>query len=227
MRPMRTLLPHSLAWMALGAGCEQVEPSKSPFMPVTAEVTASGDAHAPTPGFSNEAPLKRSFDGESMHVESGPADVVAAAKEAEDKATDGGAIKAEGSMASLLSAALEPGDAADRPAEAPQEPSYSTGAAVTGSVVPPSMTTSPPVADPTQVGGGWPVRLVKTVRDAQPPRAILGLPSGKEIVVTPGSMIPEEGLVVVAIGPDKVQLSQVKPQGDHASITSFTLQSMY
>jgi hypothetical protein len=88
------------------------------------------------------------------------------------------------------------------------------------------MTSAPPVADPTQVGG-WPVRLVKTIPDAQPPRAVLGLPSGKEIVVMPGTMVPEEGLVVVSIGPSRVQLSQVQPQGDHASITSFTLDAMY
>jgi hypothetical protein len=88
------------------------------------------------------------------------------------------------------------------------------------------MTTAPPGADPTQVGR-WPVRLVKTIPDAQPPRAVLGLPGGKEIVVTPGTMIPEEGLVVVAVGPDRVQLSQVKSHGDHASITSFTLDAMY
>jgi hypothetical protein len=56
---------------------------------------------------------------------------------------------------------------------------------------------------------------------------VLGLPNGKEIVVTPGAMLPEEGLVVVAIGPSRVQLSRVEPQGDHASITSYTLDAMY
>jgi len=71
------------------------------------------------------------------------------------------------------------------------------------------------------------VRLGKTIPDAQPPRAVLGLPSGKEIVVTPGTMIPEQGLVVVAIGPNRVQLGQVTSQGDHANITSITLDAMY
>jgi len=42
-------------------------------------------------------------------------------------------------------------------------------------------------------------------------------------------MIPDEGLglVVLAVGPSRVQLSQVTPHGDHASITSFTLDAMY
>jgi hypothetical protein len=90
------------------------------------------------------------------------------------------------------------------------------------------MTSAAPIADSSRVGG-WPVRLVKTIPDAQPPRAVLGLPSGKEIVVTPGTMISDEGLglVVLAVGPSRVQLSQVTPQGDHASITSFTLDAMY
>ncbi len=73
----------------------------------------------------------------------------------------------------------------------------------------------------------WPVRLVSTLPQAQPPRAILGLPSGEERVVSPGSMLAAEGLVVVSITADRVQLARIEPAGDHANITSFELTAQY
>lgn len=73
--------------------------------------------------------------------------------------------------------------------------------------------------------GAWPLRLVATVPGAQPPRAILGLPSGEEIVVTPGSMLPAAGVVVMAIGTESVDLAEIKPAGDHAVVQGRTLQS--
>ena len=80
---------------------------------------------------------------------------------------------------------------------------------------------------PAHSVSGWPVRLVKTLPETNPPRAILGLPSGEELVVSPGSMIPDHGLVVIAIGPNSAQIAQVTPQGDHAAISPVTLQTMY
>jgi hypothetical protein len=208
-------------WATLGvlglSGCETVESSGTPFQPVAvaapatlAGVSAVGDTESEEPKF------RMSFDGDTTKVVSGPADLVA-----DQKAKDDGVAEAEkpaepGALDGLVASAKA----------APSEPRL-PGPPPTGSAYsPPPMTSAPPVADPTQVGG-WPVRLVKTIPDAQPPRAVLGLPSGKEIVVMPGTMVPEEGLVVVSIGPSRVQLSKVQPQGDHASITSFTLDAMY
>ena len=74
---------------------------------------------------------------------------------------------------------------------------------------------------------GWPVRLVKTLPETNPPRAILGLPNGEELVVSPGSMVPAHGLVVIAIGPNSAQIAKVTPQGDHAAVSPVTLQTMY
>ncbi|MFT5686866.1 MAG: hypothetical protein ACI8RZ_007823 [Myxococcota bacterium] len=90
-----------------------------------------------------------------------------------------------------------------------------------------------PVAMASQVSvasmgtSNWPIRLVKTLPETNPPRAILGLPSGEELVVSPGSMVPEHGLVIISIGPNSAQVAQVTPQGDHASISPMTLQTMY
>jgi len=73
--------------------------------------------------------------------------------------------------------------------------------------------------------GSWPLRLVATVPGAQPPRAILGLPGGAEVVVTPGTMLPDVGVVVMAIGSESVDLAEVRPAGDHAVVQGRSLQA--
>jgi len=93
-----------------------------------------------------------------------------------------------------------------------------------GLISPPTVTpTAPVVAVPTR----WPIRLVQTVPVANPPRAILGLPDGSEVVVTPGQMLPEHRLVIMSIGPETIQVVKVRAEGDHAVIDPVTLQSMY
>ena len=90
------------------------------------------------------------------------------------------------------------------------------------STFPPASTHAPRAA-----AIAWPIRLVKTLPETNPPRAILGLPSGEELVVSPGTMVPEHGLVVIAIGPNSAQLAQITPQGDHAAVSALTLHTMY
>ncbi|MFT4974583.1 MAG: hypothetical protein ACI8S6_000466 [Myxococcota bacterium] len=77
------------------------------------------------------------------------------------------------------------------------------------------------------VAGGWPLRVIKTMSDTNPPRAILGLPNGEEIVVTPGKMIPQHRLVVMSIGPHSVELAHIQPDGDHAAVRAVSLQTQY
>ncbi len=74
---------------------------------------------------------------------------------------------------------------------------------------------------------GWGVRLVASIPEAQPPRAVLGLASGEEVVVSPGSMIPEAAVVVIAIGPGTVVLAEITPEGDHAKVEQRTLHAQY
>jgi hypothetical protein len=74
---------------------------------------------------------------------------------------------------------------------------------------------------------GWGVRLVATLPAAQPPRAVLGLPTGAEVVVSPGSMVPEVGVVVIAVGRGTVDLAVVTPEGDHARVEQRTLHAQY
>ncbi|MEE2751252.1 MAG: hypothetical protein VX519_07470 [Myxococcota bacterium] len=107
-------------------------------------------------------------------------------------------------------------------------------------VVPDSETQPPPQEEPDSarvnaaVAGlgapqspGWGVRLVASIPEAQPPRAVLGLPSGEEVVVSPGSMIPEAAVVVIAVGPGTVVLAEITPEGDHAKVEQRTLHAQY
>lgn len=74
---------------------------------------------------------------------------------------------------------------------------------------------------------GFPLRLVKTIPEAQPPRAILALQDGREVVVTPGQLLPDPGVIVLAIGRDNLQLARVEPAGDKANISALTLTAQY
>lgn len=73
----------------------------------------------------------------------------------------------------------------------------------------------------------WGVRLLKTLPTAQPPRAAIGLSDGTELVVSPGSMIPEAGIVVVSVGDGVAQVATVEAAGDHARIQTLTLHAQY
>jgi hypothetical protein len=74
--------------------------------------------------------------------------------------------------------------------------------------------------------GNWPLRVVKTESELNPPRAILGLPNGKEVVIRPGMQLVDEGLVVMSIGKRGVVLAKITANGDHAQIESITLTSL-
>jgi hypothetical protein len=87
----------------------------------------------------------------------------------------------------------------------------------------------PPKAPPAtgQRSDPWPVRLLATLPDAQPPRAIVGLANGEEKVVAPGSILAEQGLVVMSISDGTVELARITPAGDHAQIDSVQLSAQY
>lgn len=109
-------------------------------------------------------------------------------------------------------------DATPPAAVAPTSPAVPTS---------PSNLSAPPAINNGAQALQWPVRLVTTIPQASPPRAILGLPDGQEIVVNPGAMVPELGLVVIAIAPGSAELARIVPMGDHATIQSMTLQAQY
>lgn len=75
--------------------------------------------------------------------------------------------------------------------------------------------------------GSWGVNLVSTISDAQPPRAILSFPDGREEVVKAGTMLPEAKLIILAIGRDVVQIAEIKPEGDRARVVTRQLHAFH
>ncbi|MCB9689930.1 MAG: hypothetical protein H6738_25100 [Alphaproteobacteria bacterium] len=112
-------------------------------------------------------------------------------------------------------------DQVARPAPAP-EPAPAPTAPALPAVAAPIWDPSRPLPD-VQFG----VRVLGVLLDLQPPRAIIGLPDGREQVVTPGAMLPAEGLVVLAIGRDAVQVARVTPSGFYARVDTETIRALY
>jgi hypothetical protein len=87
---------------------------------------------------------------------------------------------------------------------------------------------APPAWAPgTPLQGSWGVRVVGIIPSAQPPRAVLGLPDGREVVVEAGAFLESERVVVMAIGAEAVQIARVEPAGDRVKITNETLHPLY
>lgn len=111
----------------------------------------------------------------------------------------------------------------------PTAPEIPAPAVPDAPVAPGAVPVGASLATPTAVfapSEGWPVRLVATVPGAQPPRAILGLPGGEELVVTPGTMVPGANLIVVAIGRQTVDVAEITAVGDHATVKARTLHAL-
>lgn len=118
-----------------------------------------------------------------------------------------------------LAGELAPSDAAVAALVAAPQP----GPALGGSGSFPSA----PFAAGTSVSAQFPVRLLSTIPQAQPPRAVLGLPNGSEVVVSPGTVLADQGLVVMSVMAGRVQLAKVVAAGDHATIESLELSAQY
>ncbi len=181
--------------------CQQVSPEGNPLEPVT--IAASVPAVEPAP-----EPVGQTTAAEN--------DEAVFTLSSED-------------MAAALNGTPE---GASDPPDASNGVGLDTEALEEAAAAPTAPTTPPSDATaragwPAQGAMAWPVRLVTTVPNASPPRAILGLPDGREVVVNPGSMVPDFGIVVVAISPNSADLAKVAPAGDHATIESVTLTAQY
>ena len=56
---------------------------------------------------------------------------------------------------------------------------------------------------------------------------MIALPSGEEVVVQPGTMLPDAHLVIIAIGKTAIQVARVTPQGFYAKIETETVASLF
>jgi len=189
----------TVLFLSFLAACEQVTPAGNPLKPVQVKAMPAVEGSTDAPDTSPEE------DEEVFSISSEEMQAIAEGKDpSAPENTEADAV----------------GD------EAPAVDSPPPASEVAGGQAPPS---KPSVTQgwPKQVADAWPVRLVTTVPNASPPRAILGLPDGREVVVNPGSMVPDMGLVVVAISPNSAELAKILPAGDHATIESMTLTAQY
>jgi len=185
-------------------GCDWNAPAGGIFEPVKAApaVVVAGPAAAPMP------------------VPEGSFDFVN--EDRTDEEGDGTDVDAAALQARLYG--VDPNsDAAQAPAPAPKvQPAAATPTAVAGSAI------AMPLWEPNApIGGSWGLRLLATVHDVQPPRAMIALPDGTELVVQPGQMLPEHHLVVLAIGQNAIQVARVTPQGFYAKVETETVTSMF
>lgn len=83
--------------------------------------------------------------------------------------------------------------------------------------------------DPAQPlpDGSFSVRLLATLHDVHPPRAIIGMPDGTERVVQPGVILEAERLIVMAVGRDVIQLARVVPQGFYARVETQDVRALF
>ena len=78
---------------------------------------------------------------------------------------------------------------------------------------------------PARIQDGWSPTLVSTISSIPIPKAVITMPSGKDIVVQPGDILKEEGVVVMSIGQDSVELAIISNAGGSAAIQNLTLHS--
>ena len=73
----------------------------------------------------------------------------------------------------------------------------------------------------------WGIRLLSTVNSTLPPRAVIGLPDGSEKVVLPGTMLPEQRLIVMAVGREVIEVAHVVPNGVQARVETQVIGSLF
>lgn len=82
--------------------------------------------------------------------------------------------------------------------------------------------------DPSQATpGNWGVVVLSTDTVSQPPTAVLGLPDGSSVVASAGDMLPDLGVVVMAVGVNAAQIASIQGMGDRATVTTTVLAAMH
>ncbi len=186
------------------AGCDPI-PAGDPFSPVKVTKPAAAAPVAAPAGPDGATPAEPvgtttgsfDFDGEDRK---------------EDELVDGEIDPIE-AQAGLLG--VDP-DSLTEPA--PKAPVVQTVAA-------PALPT--PVWQTDQpLDGSFGLRVIATLHDVQPPRAVIATADGEELVVQPGQMLPRHRMVVLAVGRDAVQVAHVTPQGFYARVQTETIAAL-
>ncbi len=203
------------------SGCVQLEPSGHPLVPVP----VSGSREAPAPPSEPEIP-QGSFDFEAEDRRDLPPGGV----------TDPVALQARmlgvplsEVQAPSSSPASSPAATATTATTATAATAAAAAAATTAAGGAPAHRLASPVWDPTKplADTSFGVRVVATLLEIQPPRAVIALPDGSEQVVQPGTMLTEHSMVILAIGQDAVQIARILPRGFYAAVETETIRSLY
>ena len=80
---------------------------------------------------------------------------------------------------------------------------------------------------PATVKDGWRPTLIGTLMNGPTPRAILAMPNGDEKVIHAGDMLSDDGVVVMAIGTNYVELAVIRSTEGRAQIENLTLSSQF
>ena len=80
---------------------------------------------------------------------------------------------------------------------------------------------------PARIKDGWMPTLITTLTSGPVPRAVLTMPSGEEVVVRAGDLLSEEGVIVMAIGSDRVELASISAEAGQAKVENITLAAHY
>lgn len=182
------------------------------------QLPATGDPLAPAPVTKKVAPASASTgsddgDAEATAGDQGGFDFDADAEEIEgsDLPDDPAAILAMQQGLDAVPPAPEPVAAEPVPMAEP----------VPGLALPAELPSMP------TLDRDWGLRLMATVHNVEPPRAILGLPDGTEAVVTAGTMLPEQNAIVMAVGRQQIEIAWVTPNGYQARIETERISALY
>ena len=190
-----------MAWMVVGlSACESVPSSGHVFQPVK----VSGSAPVAAPAGADEAePLV-------------PGEVPPDEASSEPDVADPLALQAR-----LVGVSAE---ALTTPPPAPAAVAAPPASAAPLMPVPVQV----PVWDPGRPPetSTWGLRLLSTLSGSLPPRAVLVLPDGSEVVARAGDILADEKVVVWAVGRDRVELAHITAEGPFAAVETRALQAL-
>jgi hypothetical protein len=210
-----------VAGLLLVAGCEQLPATGDPLKPLPPKTTTS-DGRTTTPSTGAVTPSVGA-DGYDFDEDAGDIETTEELSPTELLAKAQGKEAPNEPVSPELLQAPNP----DAPVPAPAQAAMGSMGALGAGPRMPRMRAMQPWDPATSLPAEWGVSLVSTLIDTQPPRAVLGLPDGTEVVVTPGSFLPDQRMVVMAIGRNAVQVSRIVPQGFSARVETQNLTSLY
>lgn len=186
------------------AACTPVDPSGEMFAPV--EPVSRPAASRATETVADKPAEGFDFDAQARDDEA-------------DAAGATGEVPLDRQLAGL---GLAPADA-EAPSPPPTLPMAPAGAVTTQAPAQPQG----PWLSANSLTAGFGVRIIATLPQVQPPRAVVSLADGTEHVVRAGTLLPSADLVVLAIGADAVQVAEVRAGGDQAAIETRILPALY